>query len=70
MNHGRKQHQNAGQQHRAECEAREWLKRGYTSKQAVDELITTIAKKRGPQAAQQLREEMRRQFKKQREQKL
>lgn len=49
---------------RAECEAREWLRRGYTSKARVDLLITEIAKKRGQAAAEKLREDMREQYRK------
>lgn len=48
--------------HRRECEARDWLRRGYTSGAKVDELMTLIEKKRGHAAAHELREEMRRQW--------
>lgn len=55
---------NIDEQWRLECEAREWLKRGYTSKAKVDELIAEIAKKRGKDAAEKLRDEMRQQYRK------
>lgn len=44
------------------CEARDWLRRGYTRPKPVAELMARIAAKRGEQAAQELREEMRRQW--------
>lgn len=52
----------ATEDHRRECEARDWLRRGYTSAAAVDELMTRIAAKRGQSAANALRDEMRRQW--------
>jgi DNA-binding helix-hairpin-helix protein with protein kinase domain len=44
------------------CEARSWLRQGYTSAGLVDALIARIARHRGQQAAEALREEMRRQW--------
>lgn len=52
------------EQHRLECEARDWLRRGYTTMEKVEELMEKITKKRGIKAADELRQEMRRQFKK------
>lgn len=48
--------------HRRECEARDWLRKGYTDTKSVDQLKVVIAGKRGQQAADELREEMRRQW--------
>lgn len=48
--------------HRLECEARHWLREGYTRREQVDELIQRIAKRRGEGAAELLRDEMRRQW--------
>jgi len=48
--------------HRRECEARDWLQKGYTDAKSVDQLMVVIAGKRGQQAADELREEMRRQW--------
>ena len=50
------------EQHRLECEARFWLRETKGNKAAVDELIGRIEKRRGKQAADYLREEMRRQW--------
>lgn len=47
---------------RRECEARDWLRRGYTSKGKVDQLIESIASKRGRAAAEELRQDMREQW--------
>ena len=47
---------------RLECEARHWLREGYTSRQQVGELIHRIAQRRGEGAAEKLRDEMRRQW--------
>lgn len=44
------------------CEARSWLRQGYTRPSVVDELMARIAAKRGDQAARELRDEMRRQW--------
>lgn len=49
--------------HQLECEAREWIRRGYTSKSKVTALMKRITKQRGPQAADDLRAEMRQQYK-------
>lgn len=51
---------------RRECEARDWLRRGFTSPAMVDDLMGRIEKRRGADAAQALREEMRRQWRLQR----
>nr|WP_254574583.1 hypothetical protein [Stenotrophomonas acidaminiphila] len=51
------------QQHRLECEARDWLRRGYIDAKSVDALIDSIGRKRGLKAANELRQEMRRQWK-------
>lgn len=48
--------------HRLECEARSWLRQGYTTPQMVDDLLARIAARRGQAAAKALREEMRRQW--------
>lgn len=53
----------SSEQHRRECEARTWLRQGYTSRAAVDELVARIAERRGAEAADELRQEMRRQWK-------
>lgn len=58
----------AVEQHRRECEARNWLRRGYTSPEQVEALMQRIAKLRGQAAADELREEMRRQWRIQRRQ--
>ena len=50
------------EQHRRECEARDWLRRGYTAPAMVDGLMLRIAKHRGQSSADELREEMRRQW--------
>lgn len=44
------------------CEARSWLRQGYTTADRVDELIGRIAVHRGKAAADALREEMRLQW--------
>lgn len=48
--------------YRRECEARTWLRMGYDSPARVDDLMARIAKHRGVPAANELREEMRRQW--------
>lgn len=48
--------------YRRACEARTWLRMGYDSPARVDDLMTRIAKHRGAAAADELREEMRRQW--------
>ena len=50
------------EQHRRECEAREWLSRGYRTPTTVADLKRRIAAKRGERAADELVEEMRRQW--------
>ena len=47
---------------RLECEARSWLRQGYTTAEAVDELMVRIRKHRGNDATERLRQEMRRQW--------
>lgn len=47
---------------RAICEARSWLRQGYTSPEKVAELAAAVTAKRGAAAAEALREEMRRQW--------
>jgi GTP cyclohydrolase I len=49
-------------QHMLECEARDWLRDGYTTPERVASLMELITKKRGVAAAQALKEEMRRQW--------
>ncbi|OAX59089.1 DUF7696 family protein [Xanthomonas translucens] len=49
--------------HRHQCEARHWLQQGYTDARSVGLLLQLIAAKRGAQAAQDLRDEMRQQWK-------
>ena len=51
------------EQHRHECEARHWLRAGYTTAGRVAELVDRIAAKRGRAAAERLRDEMRKQWK-------
>lgn len=50
------------EQHRLECEARFWLRETKGNKLAVDDLIGRIGTRRGKRAADELREEMRRQW--------
>ena len=45
-----------------ECEARDWLRRGYSTPTKVAELEQLITSKRGAAAAARLVEEMRRQW--------
>lgn len=47
---------------RREAEARYWLKEGYTNEAKVNELMPRIAAKRGQAAADQLRQDMRDQW--------
>lgn len=49
------------EQHRAECEARHWLRLGYGTPDRIGELMLRVAAKRGQAAADALRLEMRRQ---------
>ncbi|AZR26475.1 hypothetical protein NX80_008190 [Xanthomonas vasicola pv. arecae] len=48
--------------HRRQCEAPYWLRQGYTDAKSVGLLQQLIAAKRGDQAAKDLREEMREQW--------
>lgn len=57
----------ATEEHRRACEARHWIRQGYRNSKWVDELITRIAQRRGAAAAGELRDEMRRQWKRRRE---
>ncbi|OLU22544.1 hypothetical protein BVH03_25125 [Pseudomonas sp. PA15(2017)] len=45
-----------------ECEARDWLRRGYSTPDRIEELTELIAKRRGAGAAAELVAEMRRQW--------
>ncbi len=47
---------------RRECEARGWLRRGYTRKVKVEALMEKIAAQRGQAAAEALRQDMREQW--------
>ena len=49
-------------QYRRECEARDWLARGYDTPAKIAELKFKITAKRGKRAADELVEEMRRQW--------
>ncbi|KAF1719779.1 DUF7696 family protein [Pseudoxanthomonas wuyuanensis] len=53
--------------HRRACEARTWLREGYVTEAKVAELMQRISDKRGCAAANELREEMRLQWKSRRE---
>ncbi|MCL1552661.1 DUF7696 family protein [Xanthomonas nasturtii] len=53
--------------HRRQCEARHWLQQGYTDARSVGLLQQLIAAKRGTQAAKDLRDEMREQWKSRRQ---
>lgn len=50
------------EQYMLECEAREWLRRGYNNRSQIRVLQNAIAKRRGHDAAEQLIEEMRKQW--------
>lgn len=52
----------ATEKYRRECEARDWLRKGYETPVRVDLLMAQIAKARGQRAADELREEMRKQW--------
>lgn len=52
----------ASERWRAICEARHWLRQGYTTASKVEELIGRIAEKRGPARAEALRADMREQW--------
>lgn len=58
-------HLSAGDQEkqRRVLEARARLREGFTTRTKVDELVIRVAKKRGQQAADQLRDDMRAQWK-------
>ena len=45
-----------------ECEARHWLREGYSTPRRVDELMERIRSRRGAEAADALRQEMRLQW--------
>lgn len=47
---------------RLECEARAWLRAGYTNKSMLDELRKMLGKHRRENAIEQVIEEMRRQW--------
>ena len=47
---------------RRECEARDWLRRGYTNRARTDELMALITSKRGSAAAEVLLRDMREQW--------
>jgi hypothetical protein len=51
------------EQQRRVMEARARLREGYTTRAKVDELMLAVAKRRGQPAADQLREDMREQWK-------
>lgn len=50
------------EQHRRECEARYWLQQTGGRKAEVDDLIARITARRGKDAAEQLRQDMRDQW--------
>lgn len=50
-----------------EAEARAWIGKGYSSPERIQELRATITKHRGAAAAEKLTQEMRRQYRRQRE---
>lgn len=54
----------SSEQWRHECECRDWIRDGYTTKARVDDLIRRISAKRGRKAAERVREGMREQYKK------
>lgn len=53
----------AFEKRRRECEARDWLRRGYTNQARVNELVALIESKRGREAATVLVDDMREQWK-------
>lgn len=57
----------ATEAHRRACEARHWLREGYTTAASVAQLMTRIEAKRGIVAARELQEEMRLQWKRRHE---
>ena len=48
--------------HRAACEARYWLRQGFTTKEKVAELRERISRKRGAAAAEKLIQNMRKEY--------
>lgn len=50
------------EKHRQECEAREWLRRTARDPARIKALLARIEAKRGKAAADELRDEMRRQW--------
>ncbi|HEY4583956.1 MAG TPA: hypothetical protein VIG88_14020 [Lysobacter sp.] len=52
----------SGEAWRRTCEARYWLREGYTTPETVEELLERIRKRRGCAAAEQLRADMRAQW--------
>ena len=50
------------EQHRRECEAREWLRRGYIKTADVNRLMEKIEEKRGKAAADRLWNDMKEQW--------
>lgn len=46
-----------------ECEAREWLRRGFNNRHDIRVLQNAISKRRGHEATERLIEEMRKQWK-------
>lgn len=56
---------NISEEYRAECEARYWLEKGYTTKANINDLRDQIAKKRGVKAANYLIDNMRKVYKEQ-----
>lgn len=50
-------------QHMLECEARTWLRKGYSTPERIEELAELIGKKRGATAVERLVQEIRRQWK-------
>lgn len=52
----------ASERWRAICEARYWLRQGFNTPEKVKALTQTISQKRGPQAAAELIDEMRAQW--------
>lgn len=54
----------AAQQYRLECEAREWLVRMERDPARIREKLAAIAKRRGQAAADELADQMRKEWKK------
>ncbi|RED01253.1 hypothetical protein [Ectopseudomonas oleovorans] len=53
-----------------EAEARAWIGKGYSSPERIQELRATITKHRGAAAAEKLIQEMRRQYRRLREEEI